>query len=69
MSQINRKEAERCMKRSNGDAVSGMVFYIAKNGCNGFRCKGCVLGKLCSHKPSESRDYALRLMGKAMGLS
>lgn len=33
--------------------------YISQNGCNGIKCKRCVLNKMCSHNPKTARQTAL----------
>ena len=55
---INGTKAAICLAKANGNIPEGMVRYIAENGCNGFKCKSCVLKLCCAKKPSEAKDVA-----------
>ena len=61
---FDKREARICMEQAHGNVAEGMVNYIVRNGCNGFKCKGCVLGKVCSHKPLEARSYAAAVLAE-----
>jgi hypothetical protein len=48
--------------RFTGNIPEAMLMYIARNGCSGFKCKGCVLGLVCSHRPVDSVSYAVAVL-------
>lgn len=54
---IDGQKAMDCVRMS-GNIPAAMLLYIEQNGCRGFKCRGCLLGLVCSHRPDMARDYA-----------
>ena len=61
---FNRKDALDCIIDAKGNTSKALVYYILKNGCNGFRCRKCPLGAVCDHNPLHSRSYAIIVLQK-----
>lgn len=38
------------------------VIHISRFGCNGIKCKWCVLNKACDHFPVHSKDVAASMI-------
>lgn len=58
---FDKREVRRCIRHTK-NVPAAMVLYIARNGCNGFKCRGCPVGTVCDHRPVNSRDYAAALL-------
>lgn len=64
---LNGNKCYKYMVEAKGNTTKAMVIYIAKEGCNGFRCKrgGCPLALICTHNPEDSRKYAILALQEA----
>lgn len=38
------------------------IVYISRYGCGQFKCKDCVISKLCDHYPTHSQDFANQMI-------
>lgn len=49
-----------CLRKTDNTAEA-ICFYISQYGCNGFKCKGCVLHIACTHRPVDAQKIAGRV--------
>lgn len=54
MSQITKEELTKY--------AYAQIIHVSKYGCNGIKCKNCVMNRICDHFPSHSKDVALQMI-------
>ena len=59
---LDRDKARKCFMEAGGNLPEAMAIYIMNNGCNGFACKSCILGKVCDHFPAHSKEVAFDVL-------
>ncbi len=59
---IKKKMAKRYLKEVRGNVLEAELNYIALEGCNGFRCKGCICGLVCDHVPAHANNVAMGIL-------
>lgn len=62
---INKKQATLAYIQCNGNVPEAFVMYIYKNGCNGIKCKKCMLNSSCDRHPQHARLNALTVLKEA----
>ena len=38
------------------------IMYISQKGCQGIKCRGCVMNAICDRHPSKAKDLAKQLI-------
>lgn len=63
---LSKKEAHKAIQLAEGNIPKALLIYIMKNGCNGFRCKGCLLQKVCTRYPKDAVYIAAKVYNEVI---
>ena len=61
---LSKEKVASCLVEANGNVFLAETLYIAKYGCNGFKCKTCPINLVCGHEIKKAQSAAVLVLGE-----
>ena len=61
---LSEEKVASCLMEAKGNVPMAETLYIAKFGCNGFKCKTCPITLVCNHNVTNAQSAAILVLGE-----